>query len=309
MQELNPNYKILLFYKYTNIKNPESLMEREKAVCEVLDIKGRIIVAEEGINATVEGTVENIEKYIKHIKSDKRFKLTDIKESVGTGNAFPKLSVKVRPELVGQKLPKRINPNKLTGIHLPPHELNKWYRENKDDFVIVDMRSRYETMMGIFDKTIDIDVDASRDLPNSKELDTIRKAEEEGKKIVTVCTGGVKCERMSAYLIDLGLNKKNVYQLHNGVHAYMQEYPGEDFNGTLYTFDGRKTMHFGGNRKIHAKCHKCNIPCEEIYDVYEDDGHEYQRVLCDSCVESYPSARRGNLYRNKQNKKDKEEVL
>ncbi|MDQ5957428.1 MAG: hypothetical protein QG614_403 [Patescibacteria group bacterium] len=295
-------HKIILFYKYTNIKNPELLMEREKAVCEVLDLKGRIIIAEEGLNGTLEGTTENIDKYIKHIHSDKKFKLMDIKWSEGTGSSFPKLSIRVRDEIVGQKLPKRINPNKLTGIHLPPHELHKWYREGKDDFVIVDMRSKYETMCGVFDKTIDIDVDASRDLVKSKELETIKKAVEDGKKIITVCTGGVKCERMSGYLIDLGIEKKNVYQLHNGIHAYMQEFPGEDFAGTLYTFDGRKTMHFGGeNRRIYGKCYKCSIPCEEVYDVYEEDGHEYQRIVCDNCVKDIASARRGNVYRNRVN--------
>lgn len=291
-------YKIILFYYYTKIKDCNTLMEREKAVCDVLGLKGRILIAEEGLNGTLEGETEMVDRYISHIKSDKRFRKIDIKWSEGTGNAFPKLSVRVRDEIVGQKLPKHIDPTKLTGIHLSPHELHKWYKENKDDFVIVDMRSKYETMCGIFDKTIDIDVDASRYLPKSKELEAIKKAEDEGKKIVTVCTGGVKCEKMSAYLIDLGLNKKNVYQLHNGIHAYMQEFPGEDFNGALYTFDARKTMHFGGDRKIHGKCFKCNASCEEVYDIYEDDGHEHQRIICDKCVLSYPSARRGNVYKN-----------
>lgn len=294
---------IILFYCYTKIKDTELLMERERSVCEVLGIKGRMIIAEEGLNGTLEAKRDIIEKYVAHIKGDKRFKNMNIKWSVGTkdGTGFPRLSIKVKDEIVGQKLAKHIDPNKFTGIHLQPKELHKWYREGKDDFVVVDMRSRYETMMGIFDKTIDIDVDASRDLVRSKELEAIKKAEEEGKKIVTVCTGGIKCERMSAYLIDLGFNKKNVYQLHNGIHAYMQEFPGEDFNGTLYTFDARKTMHFGGERKIHSKCFKCNVPSEEIYDIYEDDGHEHQRVICDACVADYPSARRGNVYRNRVN--------
>lgn len=294
-------YKIILFYFYTKIKDTQILMEREKSVCDVLGLKGRLLIAQEGINGTLEGEDIMIDKYIKHIKSDKRFKKMDIKWSEGTGNAFPKLSIKVRNEIVGQRLPKHIDPTKLTGAHLQPHELHKWFREKRDDFVIVDMRSKYETMCGIFDNTIDIDVDASRDLPNSKELAIIKKSEAEGKRIVTVCTGGVKCEKMSAYLIDLGLNKKNVFQLHNGIHAYMQQFPGEDFKGTLYTFDGRKTMNFGGNREIYGKCFKCDVACEEIYDIYENDKHEYQRIICDECVKNYPSARRGNIYKNQNN--------
>lgn len=302
---------IILFYFYTKIKDTQALKEREEAVCKVLGLKGRMIIAEEGINGTLEGPKEIIEKYEAHIRSDKRFKNVNIKWSIGTedGKAFPRLSVKIRPEIVGQRLGKHIDPNKITGKYLQPRDLHKWYRENKEDFVIVDMRSRYETMMGVFDKTIDIDVDASRDLAKSKELEAIRKAEKEGKKIVTVCTGGVKCERMSGYLIDIGLNKKNVYQLHNGIHAYMQEFPGEDFKGTLYTFDARKTMHFGGDRKIHSKCFKCKVGCEEVYDIYEDDGHEHQRVICDQCVVDYPSARKGNIYRNRQARQKEEASL
>jgi len=104
---------------------------------------------------------------------------------------------------------------------------------------------------------------------------------------------------MSAYLIDIGLNKKNVYQLQGGIHSYMQEFPAEDFQGTLYTFDGRKTMHFGGERKIIGKCFKCDISSEEVYDVLDDDIHEHQRIICGNCVLDFPSARRGNIYRNK----------
>jgi UPF0176 protein len=291
-------YKIILFYYYTKLKDLDQLLEREKSVCNVLGLKGRILIAEEGLNGTLEGEESMIDRYINHIKSDKRFKKMSIKTSQGYGNAFPKLSIRIREEIVGQRFPKHIDPNKVTGIHLPPHELNKWFKDKKDDFVIVDMRSKYETMCGIFDKTVDINVDASRDLPNSPELEVIKKAESEGKKIVTVCTGGVKCEKMSAYLIDLGLDKKNVYQLHNGIHAYMQQFPGQDFKGALYTFDGRKTMHFGGDREIYGKCFKCGISCEDIYDVYEEDQIEHQRIICDSCVNQYPSARRGNIYKN-----------
>ena len=290
---------VILFYFYTRIKDPEFLMLREKTAADVLGLKGRIIIAKEGINVTLEGSKEMIERYINHLKGDKRFKKIDVKWSIGNGNVFPKLQVKIRDEIVSQKFGKHINPQTLTGRHLSAKELYKWYREQKDDFIILDMRSKYETMCGVFDKTIDIDVEASRDLVKSKELEGIKKAEAEGKKIVTVCTGGVRCEKMSAYLIDIGLNKKNVYQLQGGIHSYMQEFPAEDFQGTLYTFDGRKTMHFGGERKIIGKCFKCDISSEEVYDVLDDDIHEHQRIICGNCVLDFPSARRGNIYRNK----------
>ena len=287
--------RVLLFYKYTYIGDAKALMDRERSVCEVLNLKGRIIIAEEGINGTLEGTYEETQKYIEHIKKDKRFKLMDIKESEGTGEAFPKLSVKVKSEIVSTKLPSHINPNKKTGVHLQPDELHRWYRSGADDFVVVDMRNDYELQLGHFEKTVDPGLVASRDLMNQEVLNKLRLHKD--KKIVTTCTGGVRCEKMSAYLLDQGF--ENVYQLHNGMHGYMEKFPGKDFNGTLYTFDGRKTMHFGGDRKVIGKCYKCEAESEELYDVYKDDGHEYQLIVCDECVTCLgENARRGNVYKN-----------
>lgn len=283
-------YRILLFYKYTKITDTTTLLEREKSVCNVLGLKGRIIIAEEGINGTVEGTYEATEKYIAHLKSDKRFKSINFKESEGIGNAFPKLMIRIRKELVGQRFDQKIDPTKQTGKYLDPSELHKWYRDNKDDFVVVDMRSKYETAVGIFDKTIDIEVDASRDVVRSKALSEIKRLQkEENKKIVTVCTGGVKCEKMSAYLLDQGID--NVWQLHNGIHAYMQKFPAEDFKGALYTFDGRVTMDFGDGkdkkREVYGKCVKCSAPSETFYDIHEEGkrlGNESHVIMCDDCA-------------------------
>lgn len=302
---------ILLFYKYTKIEDPKTLMEREKAVCSVLGLKGRILIATEGINGTLEGSNENTKKYIEHILKDKRFKGMNIKESKGTEDlsAFPKLSVKVKEEIVSTKLTKEINPNKKTGIHLDPVELKKWY-ENNEDFVVVDMRNSYELDSGYFEKTINKEVgfnlNASRDLPHALERSKLRIHKD--KKIVTVCTGGVRCEKMSAYLISQGF--QNVYQLHNGMHAYMEKYPGQDFKGTLFTFDNRLVMDFGGeereivgecvvcskksenytncanNRKLDVKnnakklCNKKIIVCEECL---EKGNKEEKEILCKDC--------------------------
>jgi len=277
-------YRVLLFYKYTTITDTSTLMERERSVCEVLNLKGRIIIAEEGINGTVEGSFEDTEKYIAHLKSDKRFKNMNIKESDGIGNAFPRLSVRVRKEIVGTKFPDHIDPRKNTGKYLDPSEFNKWYREDKD-FVVVDMRNDYELASGVFDKTVDLGLKNSRDLPAAIEKLKIHK----DKTLVTVCTGGVRCEKMSAYLLDQGF--ENVWQLHNGMHGYMEKFPGEDFKGTLYTFDGRVTMHFGdgekAKREIVGKCKKCGVASETYYDIHEDGkriGADSHVILCDDCA-------------------------
>ena len=279
-------YRVLLFYKYTKITDTAVLLEREKSVCSVLNLKGRILISEEGINGTVEGSIEDTEKYIAHLKSDKRFsKGMNIKESEGVGNAFPKLSVKVRKEIVGTQFGEHIDPTKNTGKYLDPSELHKWYRANKD-FLVVDMRNDYELAVGKFDKTFDLDLKNSRDLPAAIEKLKIHK----DKTLVTVCTGGVRCEKMSALLLDQGF--ENVWQLHNGMHAYMEKFPAEDFKGSLYTFDGRVTMHFGDGdgvkREVIGRCVKCSAPSETFYDIHEEGkriGADSHVIMCDDCAE------------------------
>lgn len=271
-------YEVLLFYKYTTITDTNALFEREKAVCELLGLKGRIIIAEEGINGTLEGTLEATEKYKKHILGDKRFRMMQIKTSIGTGAAFPRLSIRIRDEIVSTQFPKSINPRKQTGKYLPAHEFKKWYDDDKE-FVVIDMRNEYEINSGYFDKTVNPRLAASRDLPKAIEKLRIHK----DATVVTVCTGGVRCEKMSAYLMDQGF--KDVYQLHNGMHGFMEKYPGEHFKGTLFTFDNRIVMDWGGDREIVGKCYVCEATTED-YQNCSDIACGSKLLVCGSCKEN-----------------------
>ena len=281
---------MLLFYKYINIKNPEELAIFTRGLCEGLSLKGRAIIAEEGINMTFEGKTEDTERFLGVFMRDKRFKDLHVKKSKGNGAAFPKLSVKVRDEIVSTKFPKEINPRKKTGKYLKAEELKKWYEKN-DDFVVIDMRNDYEYWSGRFKNSIDPGMRASRELPDV--LGKLRVHQD--KRVLTVCTGGVRCEKMSAFLLANGF--KDVYQLDGGIHSYMEKYPGEDFEGTLYTFDNRDTMHFGGNREIVGTCHKCGGKTEDYYNCANDTCHLHflacsdcatdEHVFCsDSCKET-----------------------
>ena len=273
----NGDYTIILFYNYVTIENPEALMDRERAVCTVLDIKGRMIIATEGVNATLEGTTENIEKYIAHFKADKRFKRVQFKKSVGDGASFPRLSIKVRDEIVTSHFGPAIDPTKDTGTYLQPAELKRMYESN-EDFEIIDMRSDFEYDGGHFKGSHASGMRVFKDLPNV--VDKFEKFKD--KKVVTVCTGGIRCEKASAYLKHKGF--KNVYQLHGGMHKYMEKYPGEDFQGTLYTFDNRKVMEFGGDREIVGECMLCNEKTERYENChYPQCNHQF--LCCDTCAE------------------------
>lgn len=277
------NYEIILFYKYVHITDPAKLMIHQKEVQTQLGIKGRTIIASEGINATMEGTTEAIDAYLKDLFSDERFAGTHIKRGPGTGVSFPKTSVKVRSELVALGLDPScdIDPNILTGIHLKPEELHKWIKDGKE-FYIIDMRNAYEHLVGYFKGSILPPMNNFRDLP--KFLDSISHLKD--KTVLTVCTGGVRCEKASGYLLANGFT--DVYQLDGGIVSYMEKYPNEDFLGKLYVFDNRIAMGFYTDDPKHevvGKCLFCGQPSERYTNCYVNDCNR-KMIACESCEES-----------------------
>lgn len=275
---MNP-YQIILFYKYTHIENPETLAKEQRAVQARLELTGRTLIASEGINATLEGTTAHIEEYLRILLADPRFMTTHIKRSAGTGSAFPKCIVRVKPEIVALGLGAcDVDPNTQTGIHLSPDDLHAWIHSDKE-FYIVDMRNAYEQQVGHFSGSVLPPMDNFRDLPIFVESLSHLKQ----KIVVTVCTGGVRCEKASGFLLANGFTK--VYQLDGGIVSYMERYPNEDFLGKLYVFDSRITMGFYTDDPNHAvvgKCIICNKPCERFTNCADDDCHR-QLIACKNC--------------------------
>jgi UPF0176 protein len=258
-----------------------------------------LIVASEGLNITLEGKTEDTETFIKELEKDpsaglgqaSRFLNIHYKRSEGTGDAFPRLSVKVRPEIVSLHLGTcDVDPNITTGVHLKPEELHKWIAEGRE-FYVVDMRNAYEHMVGKFAGSICPPMENFRDLPKlMKMIDHLKN-----KTVLTVCTGGVRCEKASGYLITQGF--KDVYQLDGGIVSYMEKYPNEDFEGKLYVFDGRVAIGFytdDPRHKIIGKCASCTSPSENIVDCREF-GCNGQFILCDSC-ENKQTEKRGHTH-------------
>lgn len=272
-------YTILLFYKYVHIEDPEKVRDWQRSLCEKYGFKGRLIVAKEGINFTLEGKTEDTEAYIKELQSDPRFLHIHFKKSQGTGNAFPRLSVKVRPEIVSLRLGVcDVDPNQTTGTHLKPEELHRWIQERKE-FYIIDMRNAYEHDVGRFAGSICPPMKYFRELPQF--IDSLSHLKH--KTVLTVCTGGVRCEKASGYLITQGFT--DVYQLDGGIVSYMEKYPNEDFEGKLYVFDNRIAMGFytdDPKHKVIGKCAQCDISSERIIDCREK-GCTGQCILCERC--------------------------
>jgi UPF0176 protein len=269
-------YQVLLFYKYVTVENPAELKAYSLELCKRFNLTGRVIIAEEGINYTLEGLVQDTEDFVTEFLKDPRFADTHIKRSEGFGKSFPGLSIKVRKEIVGTQFPKEVDPRVKTGAHLPAEELKKWIDEKKE-VVIVDMRNSYEYASGHFKGSEDLGMSASRELPNV--IDKLEHAKD--KAVVTVCTGGIKCEKMSAYLLHKGFT--NVHQLSGGIHTYMEKFPGEDFLGTLYTYDERLVMDFGGDREIVGRCKRCDDKTEKYQNCANAECNMLF-LICNDCV-------------------------
>lgn len=270
-------FEVLLYYKYVSLKSPKRVMREQKRICKSLDLKGRIIVSTEGINGTVEGKRKDTKRYIDEMNKISEFSGISYKRSEGTGKAFPRLSVKVRPELVSAYMPE-LNPNDITGKYLSSEELHDWYTNNKE-FYLVDMRNDYEYKSGYFDGTIYSEFRNFRDLP--KIIDKLKDLK--NKTIVTVCTGGVRCEKASGFLVKNGF--ADVYQLKDGIQTYMEKYPNKHFRGKLYVFDNRLTVGFNTNSPDHvivSKCEHCKRPSDHYVNCELNTCHKHY-IACENC--------------------------
>lgn len=276
-------FSIILFYKYTTIADTEKLKTEQKLLCEALQLKGRMIIAKEGINATLEGKPEAIEAYIRSLTQQQQFSDIHFKKSEGDGSAFPRLSVKVRSEIVSSHLgEKDIDPQKVSGKYITAEELHEWITDGKKEFYIIDMRNDYEQAVGYFENSL------FSGMQNFKDLSDIlpRIAHLKGKTIVTVCTGGVRCEKASGFLVKNGFT--DVYQLYGGIVTYMETYPNEHFAGSLYVFDNRIIMGFhreDPKRKIVGTCVVCQSPSEHYINC-KDSFCDRHFICCESCLQS-----------------------
>jgi UPF0176 protein len=275
-------YQVLLYYKYVTIEDPEELRLVQRKVCEELGLTGRIIVAHEGINGTVEGTAAQTERYVAALTADKRFADIHIKRSQGDGRAFPKLSVKVRSEIVSLHLGHNdINPQQTTGQYLRPEELHQWFEQGKE-FYIIDMRNEYEQRVGHFAGSVLPKLGNFRDLPTA--LSDL--AYLQNKTVLTVCTGGVRCEKASGFLVKHGFT--DVYQLSGGIVSYMEKYPNQHFLGKLYVFDQRIIMGFHTNSTDHVvvgRCQKCQQACEQYVNCANELCHLHF-ICCADCTDA-----------------------
>ncbi len=273
-------FQVISFYKYVDIKHPEQLQVYLRTLCEGLHLLGRILIAHEGVNGAVSGTQEMIEKFKEKIQKHGLFSDLTFREHTHEKNAYHKLVVRVRKEIVafGKEVDLRYK-----GTYVTPAVLHEWL-DNKEDVVLLDARNRYETTIGKFKNAVTLPIDNFRAFPRAvQQLQDLKE-----KKIVAYCTGGVRCEKASAYMKMLGF--KQVYQLEGGIINYLHQFH-DYYEGSCFVFDDRlvargkepitQCVHCGKKSDFYLNCH--NLDCDQLFVCCTDCQKEMKKTCSEAC--------------------------
>lgn len=269
------SYNVLLYYKFISIDEPETVREEHYKFCESLELRGRILIAPEGINGTVSGLKKSTDAYIDYMNNHPLFRDIEFKIDEHDQHAFHKLHVRVKPELVnfGDEY------TEFGAPYIEPDELLELLETNPENIILVDTRSDYEFNVGKFRNAITLNIHNFRDINDY--LDIFEKYQD--KKIVTYCTGGIRCEKLTPLLKRKGL--KNIYQLHGGIIRYAKETGGKYFDGQCYVFDERVAVPVNTvNPVVIGKCHVCQAPTESFINCANADCNNHL-LICTNCQE------------------------
>ncbi len=280
-------HKILLFYIFRPLSDPAAISLWQRELCERLDLRGRIIVAPQGINGTVGGEVESLIEYIKNTKSYPNFKTIDFKWSVGHRDDFPRLKVKVRDEVVAFGIPHEM---KITdegvvggGIHLSPQELHDLVDDRGEEVIFFDGRNAFESKIGRFKNALVPDTVTTHGF--IREVESGKYDHLKHRPIVTYCTGGIRCEILSSAMKNRGFSE--VYQLDGGIVRYGETFGNKGlWEGSLYVFDRRMTIDFEPETAPIGECEYCGAPTKDFFNC-SDLVCRTLTLMCEDCFGKY----------------------
>jgi len=282
--------KIVLFYVFTPIADPEAIRVWQRDLGEALGLRGRLLISKDGVNGTLGGDVRVLKRWARSFRSYAPFADTDIKWSDGTGVDadgrsidFPKLSVKVRDEIVSFGAPGelRVDEHGVVGggARLSPEALHELVERRGDDVVFFDGRNALEAQIGRFRGAVVPDTETTRDFVQL--LDSGAYDDLKGKPVVTYCTGGIRCEVLSSLMTARGFGE--VYQLEGGIVRYGEQY-GDDglWDGSLYVFDKRGSVDFSPHAAVIGECVGCGTATKRTANC-PDPSCRTQFVVCKDC--------------------------
>ena len=271
-------HKIITLYKFHKIQEPLKLQAALKKVLKNLDILGTIIVGNEGINGTVSGTSTNLDRAIEYLKLHSKILDLDLKESFSKKPPFLRLKIKIKDEIVtmGEK---NINPLTQSGKYIDHKKWNALIEDNNT--VLIDTRNSYEYAIGTFKNSINPKTANFKEFPKWVKRQKFSESDKKQKKVAMFCTGGIRCEKASAFMKKEGF--ENVFHLKGGILKYLEKTEAQNslWQGECFVFDDRVSVKHDLSEGSYDLCHGCRMPITE----QEKLSHHYVKgVSCSNCV-------------------------
>lgn len=267
-------YVVAALYKFVSLPNYVAFSEELRGECLRLDLKGTLLLAEEGINGTVSGTRASINALLSYLKANPSFTGLVHKESFYDEQPFYRMKVKLKKEIVTMGVA-NIDPNYVVGTYVKPKDWNALI--SNPDVLVVDTRNYYEYAIGSFERAIDPQTETFREFPDYVKT---HLSPQKHKKVAMFCTGGIRCEKSTAYLKEQGFDE--VYHLEGGILKYLEEVPQEDslWHGECFVFDNRVAVDHTLEKGSYDQCHGCRHPITQEDKV---SAHYIVGVSCPRC--------------------------
>ncbi len=269
-------YVVAALYHFTKFADHKSLRAPLQAVCDAHGVKGSLLLAHEGINGTIAGTRAGIDAVLKTVRALPGCAELEHKESFASDMPFLRMKVKLKKEIVTLGVPS-VDPTAHVGHYVDPQDWNDLITQ--DDVVVIDTRNDYEVEIGTFEGAVDPETKSFREFPDwwAKNKDRFHN-----KRVAMFCTGGIRCEKSTNYLLGEGI--EDVYHLKGGILKYLEEVPAENskWNGECFVFDSRVSVGHGLKEGDYELCYACRMPLAP-----EDfDRPEYEKgVSCHRCID------------------------
>jgi len=247
-------YRVVSLYHFTRLADPEALRAPLLGLCDSAGVRGTLLLAREGINGTISGTCDGIDRVLAHLRTLPGCADLGWTDSHSAAPPFGRMKVRVKREIVTMGRPD-VDPRAATGHYVPPAEWNALI--TAPDVAVIDTRNAYEVAIGSFEGAIDPGTDSFRDFPAWWQANRHRFRD---KRVAMFCTGGIRCEKSTNYLLDEGI--KHVYHLKGGILKYLEEVPEPEslWRGACFVFDGRVSLGHGLRQGPHVLCHACRRP-------------------------------------------------
>jgi len=276
-------YTVAALYHFTRFDDPAALRGPLLAVCQQNGIKGSLLLAKEGINGTVAGPRAGIDALLAHIRALPGCADLEHKESLASEMPFLRMKVRLKKEIVTMGQPD-VDPRARVGHYVRPEDWNALI--SQDDVVLIDTRNDYEVAIGTFDGAIDPHTASFREFPQWWEENKDRF---HNKRVAMFCTGGIRCEKSTNYLLGQGVPE--VYHLQGGILKYLEEIPQQEslWHGECFVFDGRVSVGHGLAEGPHELCYACRrpiLPADKLRPEYK------KGVSCHQCIDEFSGERR-----------------